>query len=107
MSWERSSLALQAGGLGRAFRQPERLDQGVGSRSERGEYREVHLLGGFHPIHLHVPHAVHGHILGTLPGQRSQYLELNFGTAVNPTLPRDVCSTHALEAEHRARGSVS
>ena len=45
-----------------------------------------------------------GHILGDPPWSKGSVFGTELGTAVNPTLPRDVCSTHALEAEHRAKG---
>lgn len=45
-----------------------------------------------------------GHTPGDPPWSKGSVFGTELGTAVNPTLPRDVCSTHALEAEHRARG---
>lgn len=77
MSWERSSLALQAGVAGKGIQggSPKRLDQGAAELARRSE-REV-SPGWFHPDSTFMSCMQStGHILGDPPWSK----ESVFGT---------------------------
>lgn len=77
--------------------QPECLDRGPGNRSKCGAGKHA-SFDGLYPVSLHVPKTIHGAYTVDTPCHSDSSLE-ELGKAANPTPPREVYSTHALEAK--------